>query len=321
MKLEDLKRAVNGLLEFNLTGLTQVTTYAFTIQTYHYGKNETWGQNPENDGAISSVKTFKTDLFVPSRVKNFKVTEKSSSSIKIEWNVEESEADSIAFFYLDILAYPYNKTMIDKRDFCVNPIDSNDFRDSTVYYEVVDYDDVSDNDQNHSCCEKCCAYSEERKKTSTKTVNEFEDSLVKFSEKVSNENFEESYAIKKLKNFVDRQEIKSKSRSHTISNLNSTTSYMLFIHACRAVSKCSGYSLVFEITEKNTLDLYDKVQLRPASYVFESQHFHVYFDEPNLVNGVILKYETEVLEILGNSTTFFQSDCITRKEHEKNEFK
>lgn len=304
-------------LELNLTGLSQFTSYAFTVQTYQYGET-TSDQNGENDGAISTVKTFRTDLYVPSRVKSLKSLSKTSSSIQIQWEVLENEVDAIKYFQVDVVAKPFNVSLIDRRDFCANPIDPNEYQLINVYEDSAD-DDGPENKQ--SCCEKCCEFDKERKEIRKKMNNDFEDALVKFSENVTRENLAPSNQIKKMPNFFDRFGVEAGERNFTVTGLSSTTPYLFFIHVCADGMKCSTAQIITETTERNPNEPYDKVQLEPASYVFESQHFHVHFDEPKVKNGAILNYVTELREVVKNTTVHLQSDCITRKQHEANQFK
>jgi hypothetical protein len=318
VKLEDWKSTANGFLEYNLTELSQFTNYAFTVQTYQYGET-TLDQNAENDGAISSVKTFRTDLFSPSRVKNLKVLNKTPSSVQIQWDVYENEIDAIQFFYVEVVGKPFNLTLIDQRDFCKNPIDPNEYQLIEVY-EDGDYDDEG-SENNQTCCEKCCEFDKERKETRKKLNTDFDDALIKLSEKVPRKSLEPGSQIRKLPNYVNRFDIEPNRRNFTIVGLNSTTPYLFFLNVCSDALKCSTYSLVSETTERNISDPYDKVQLKPASYVFESQHFHVYFDEPKVKNGEILNYVAELREVVRNTTVYLQSECVTRKKHEENNFK
>lgn len=276
VKLEDWKSITGDELEFNLTGLSQFTNYAFTVQTYQYGETIlTLDQNAENDGAISPVKTFRTDLYAPSRVKNLKTLSKTASSIQIQWEIRENEVDAIEYFYIDVVEKPFNINFIDLRDFCANPLDPNEYQLINVY-DDTDNDDEG-NDNNLTCCEKCCEFDKGRKESRKKLNNEFDEALVKFSEKVPRKSLEPTYRIKKFPNYVKRINIDPTKRNYTISDLNSTSPYLFFVHACGDGSKCSTYSLISETTERNTSDPYDKVQLIPMSFVFESQQFHVYF--------------------------------------------
>jgi hypothetical protein len=315
LNMETLNVTENGMIEFNLTGLIQVTTYAFTIQTqianYYTDSNETMF-----DGGVSGVKIFKTDLRVPSRVKDLKSTSKTNVSIEIQWEVESNEVEAIDFFSLDIIAHPFNQTSIDQRDFCANPFDANEIE----IHEVYD-DDSDDSDSNMSCCERCCAFDKERKKIQLKSFNDFENALIKFSEKTTRNSLEPSVEFKKHLNFVSRTEIEGKQRTFLITNLSPLTSYMIFLRACGNGLKCGDYSLATITTESSPNDPYDRVYLRPASDFFESEHFHIFFDQPKFVNGALLNYVTEIVEVVDNSTIPLRTNCITKKQHAENQFK
>lgn len=312
----DWKIKSDGQLEFNLTGLTQFTNYAYTVQTYQYGETSLY-QNNDNEGAISAVKIFRTDLLAPSRVKNLKVIKKTPSSIQLQWEVLENEVDAIKHFLVDIITKPFSTAAIDQRNFCANPIDISEYQ----LIEVYDEEETVDVTKDLTCCEQCCKFDKDRKEIRKKTNNDFEEALINFSDEVSRNSWEPSFKIKMLPDFLDRLEIEPQRRNYTIKELNSTTPYLFYVHACSNSLKCSTYSLVSETTDRNSSDTYDKVHIKPMSLVFEIDHFHVYFDEPKVKNGVILNYITEISQIVDNITQFFFSDCITRKQHEKNRFK
>lgn len=170
----DVINLSNDQLELNLTGLLQFTNYAFTVQTYSYGET-TFDQNAKHEeGAMSTVKIFRTDLYAPSRVESLKALSKTSSSIQIQWEVTENQVDAIKHFLIDVVANPFNVTLLDRRNFCKNPIDPNEYQLIDVYEDDGEDDELETQEM---CCEKCCKFDLERKEVRKKTKNEFEDSL------------------------------------------------------------------------------------------------------------------------------------------------
>lgn len=305
----------DGLLEFNLTGLSQFTMYAFSIQTYFYGDDSE--NNTENDGAVSAVKWFRTLLKVPSRVKNLSTVEKNSTFITLQWSVVGTEEVAIKSFYIDVVAIPFNETILDRRNYCVNPIEK--ARSEPV--DALWVDEHQEQDDGEFCCDKCCKQSEERKKVREQENNDFRAHLVKFGEGIPRVNNEPRAGIKKLHNFIGRFDVPQSQRNFTVEGLNPFTFYTFYVHACSSELQCSDYELHSDMTEMSTNESYDRVKLKPASFVFESRNFHVHFEEPNDKNGAIVMFVTELREIVGNSSLFLFNDCITRQQHEANGFK
>lgn len=325
VKSGDWRLVDNGQLEFNLTGLSQFTTYAFLVQTYQYGANETSNETEQNstefDGAISQVKKFRTNLKVPSRVKNLETVNKTTSSVTLRWSVIVSEEPAITAFYLDVVKIPFNVTLIDRRDYCMHPIDKSEEIEvmETIKVEQNDYEDDEEDDER--CCSRCCKLQEEQKLSRELEDSNFEADLVKFSDEVPRKDFQLPTQIKKLPTFIDRITIAPGNRSYTIFNLDPFTAYTFYLRACSGELKCSEYELHTELTQMSKDESYDRVELQPTSYVYESANFHVRFQEPAKTNGVIISYVTEVREIVGNDSIYLFTDCITRRQHEINEFK
>lgn len=319
--VKDLHYTYDGLLEYNLTELNQFTTYAFTVQTYQYGGNETSFQliknSTEYDGAISQVKTFRTLLKAPSRVKNLETMRKTFNRITLQWSVAENEDPAIEFFYLDVLKRPFNVTLIDRRNYCINPIEKTE-SETIERFRVNQYQELIDDDQ--LCCDNCCQLNEERQVVRKQQDSDFQANLKKFSE-LPRSNLEPRVEIKKRKNFIKRVKIPTEYRNYTIDGLSPFTLYSFHLHACSSDSKCSDYELHSEMTQMNGHESFDRVELQPSSYVFEGTTFHIHFDEPTDKNGAIISYHTELKEIIKNSSIHLSSDCVTRHQHQMNGFK
>lgn len=148
----DWKWSKDGRLEYNLTELSQYTRYAYSVQTYVFGTDDsdihTLQSQIVNDGASSDVSTFLTTMQSPSRVKRLKTVKRTPSSIMFRWRLNESEKDAIKFFYLDIVQRPTNTSQIDQRDYCANPITEEE-KEESVFVEMMNEDD-------ENCCKKCC---------------------------------------------------------------------------------------------------------------------------------------------------------------------
>lgn len=324
VKSDDWRAADGGWLEFNLTALSQYTTYAFLVQTYQYGANELNYEIQHNntviDGAISQVKTFVTKLKVPSRIKKFKTYNKTSTTVSLQWSVAGNEDPAITAFYLDIVKVPFNLSLTDSRDYCANPIDRmerNELKDSSDDDEKF----VSEMFDTHYCCEQCCKARQEEKLSQEAEDSNFEADLMKFSDHVLRKDLELPTKIMKLPNFIDRIEISRDNRQHTVINLDPFSAYTFHLRACSSVLKCSESEQLTVLTEAGGNASFDRVELTTSSYDFESPNFNVRFEEPALKNGAIISYIIEIREVVGNDSIFLFTGCITRLQHETNDYK
>lgn len=301
-----------GLLEVTLTNLEQYTIYAFLVQTYHNGPNET-----EYEGTISEVNTFRTRFKMPSRVQNLRVTEATARSLTIDWNIFENERDSIEYFFIDILKSPFNVSKIDKRDYCLDKLEEN------VSNKADETDDETDFDIVGSCCDMCCKINRRFSPPPFKDIA-FEDKLLKFVDKEPRKNKEIRSVICSSVGFVDRVKINSSMRSYTIENLQPYTPYMLKMGVCKNDLMCSEYEIVSEMTSLEPS--YDRIDLEVSSYGTEGEKFQVFFDEPTKVNGAIVSYLIEVKGLTRNSTVHLSNSmgtrhqCLTRLRHELDNF-
>lgn len=308
-----LNNSQGGLIEYNLTGLHQFTIYAYTVQTYQYGEDEInfMQTNTENDGAISQKGTFHTLMRMPSRVKNFKTKSQTWSTIQLQWSVTDNEEAAIEFFHLDIKKKPFNVELIDRRNYCINPIRRTEAETIEKVGES-ESQELSDDDQ--PCCDKCCQMDEEEPQMSD---SDFQTSLEKFGDQVPRSDFE----IDKNKGFTDTAQIKKTYRNFTIENLDPFTLYSFYLYACSGDYTCSDYELHSEMTLMNEDESYEQVNLLPSNYLYESRKFSVYFEEPTNKNGVIISYITQLREIVKNTSIHLSTDCITRLQHQINDFK
>lgn len=317
--VKDLHYRSDGNLEYNLTGLSQFTTYAFTVQTYQYGGNElSLEYNTEYDGAISAVNSFRTLLSVPSRVRNFGTIAKSQSKITVQWAVIENEEPAIEFFYLDVLKKPFNVTLIDRRNYCTNPIAKSE-AETVDRLRLSQYEELADNDE--QCCDNCCQLKDEGQVMSDQQDLEFQETLAKLGDQIPRKFLEPRVRIKNNVNFVERIKIPAEHRNFTVGNLDPFTLHTFYLHACSSDIKCSEYETHSEMTQMNSHSSFDRVQLRATSYMFESRTFSVHFEEPKEINGVIISYHTELREVVENSSVHQAVDCVTRHQHELSGFK
>lgn len=323
VKQEDWRYTSDGsLLEFNLTNLHQFTTYAFSIQTYQYGMNELMLNNTESDGAISHVQSFRTLLEAPSRVQSFGTFKKSAESIMLKWSVVENEEMAINFFYLDVVQKPFKQELLDRRNYCNHPIEDQTESDTIGTKRLDQFvEEILAEQPELPCCDKCCMLDNQKKKVRQQENNDFQAGLVTLSEKFPRPNMEPTVKIKEQQNYLNRFVIDPYQRNYTIFDLTPFMIYNFYLHACSGATRCSEYEFHSEMTIKSSNESFDRVELRPASYVFETQAFHVRFEEPTDKNGAIVNYVTELREIVNDSSLPLFSDCITRRQHQRNGFK
>lgn len=323
VKRDQWRRIPIGKLEFNLTGLTQFTTYAYTVQTYQFETNATSIQmnSPnvsEYEGAISPVKNFRTLLKAPSRVKRLELVETTSDSISIRWNIVENEEAAIEFFLIDIVEKPFNVTKIDRRNYCEDPIEKHETQSLEAFRFEEMYVERSPSERN-ACCEDCCEIKQKLQdsaKLQALANSDFIESLVK----IANEVPRKKKQLRKQINLIDRVDLRPDMRSYTRHQLDPFTLYSFYVYACSSDSKCSDFEFVSVMTNIIANESYDRVELKPSSYELESQSFHIHFEEPKLTNGLILNYVTELREIVKNSSVFLLTECVTRQKHETNGF-
>lgn len=305
------------ILEYQLTNLQQFTTYTFSIQTYQYGMSELMLNNTEGDVAISPVQTFRTMLKALSRVRNFATLNKTDSSITLKWDVVDNEASEVEFFYLDVEKKPFKQELLDRRDYCEYPIE--DETETIALEQFVE--DIQSKEPLLNCCDMCCKADKEKQRVRQQEDNDLQDSLMKFSEQAPGSNTEPRMKIKGSPNFLNRIMIYPFQRTFTVNDLTPFMTYNFHLHACLSYSKCSDYEVVSETTLKSSNKSFDRVELRPASYVFETNAFHIRFEEPVAVNGVIVSYIAEIWKTRTNTTMRHLTACLTRKKHQESGFK
>lgn len=275
--------------------------------------------NKTKSDAMSPVQSFTTlpSSAAPSRVKNFQSSKKTSTKITLTWDVLENEKNLIEFFFLNVVAMPFNQKLLDQRNYCIFKMEPELSESDPV--ELIDYqlEEIQETEPELDCCDQCCKASEEVKKTREKYQNDFQASIKKFSENVrkSVKPLEIPESVQRFDNLFKTR------RDLTIYGLDPFTTYYFYLQACSSRIKC-GYSEFYsEMTLKSEDGNFDRVEILPTNYEFEMQSFFVYFEEPQKKNGLILNYKTEIWSIEGNLTVKIFTECITREQHERNGYK
>jgi hypothetical protein len=244
----------------------------------------------------------------PSRVTKFATALKTTESITLEFDVSSNEKSAIDQFLIFVFEENYfDVNLIDQRDYCQNPINGKDTVIISTASEMLGYDD-------RECCEKCC---DEKRKAREAEDDDFKKGLIKFSDKVREDQQKHFRKIMDMKGFINRIEVKGNERTYEVKNLKPFTFYKFHIYACTKESTCSEYELHTDKTAHN--EEYDHVELGPLS--IDLNKVVVEFEEPKLINGAIVSYVMETREIKENSSHLLISECITRKKHQKNGFR
>ena len=276
----------------------------------------------------SRVRVFRTLMDVPSRVYNLTAVNSTETSMTLNWNVHENENDAIDYFYIDIIIQPDHLELLDKRNYCIDPIEQAEFDEA---------DDIEpakeDNDQDHDipwsegCCKFCPQHHHRphqqppeltRRK---RDVNDFESIL---DEEVNKgkpreESSRPKRSITDYIHYVGRRNVTGKYRSYTIEGLKPFTQYALQFFSC-TYKKCSIYEVFTNRTQPNSD--YDQVMLVPISYVVYGDQIVLYFEEPARKNGAIIHYIIEYRSGYVNSTAHLKPEtiCITRRQHELSKY-
>lgn len=312
-KQENIK-IKNGTMKYILKNLLQYTDYAYTVQQFH---DDTSFASVKNHTGASDAKFFKTEMLRPSRVINFQTSLKSHNFISLDFNVLQNEQSAVDKFILHTFKRDINVALIDRRDYCLHPIDNQDIEENSAIADTI-----TEMEENLKCCKICCKSNEPLNEPLKLDVlkDDFKKSLVKFSDTERRKN-SENHVIKMEKSdgFVKKDIFNGTSRTFTIYNLKPFTFYNFHIYACTADAVCSEYEMLFDKTAYD--ENYDRIKFNSFSRDFKSNKYIAYFEEPSLKNGAILSYTIEIREINGNHSRLLFSKCITRKQHEKNGYR
>ena len=309
-----------------ITDLEQSENYAFFIQTY---MNEDVVESPaqaNTKNGQSKVRVFRTMMDVPSRVYNLSSVARTETSMTLNWNVHDNEVDAIEYFYIDIIVQPDHVELLDKRNYCINPIEQAEYDEADG---IPPAKGDTGNEQDHDipwsedCCELCPQHHKRphlllpeltRRK---RDVNDFESIL---DEEVNKgppreESSRPKRSIQDYVNYFGRRNFTGSYRSYTIEGLKPFTQYALQFFACTYL-KCSNY----EMYTKRTLPSsdYDQLHLVPKSYLVYGDQIVLHFDEPTKKNGAIIDYIIEYRSGDVNLTSHLRPEtiCLTRRQHE-----
>jgi hypothetical protein len=210
---------------------------------------------------------------------------------------------------VDVVKNIFNKTLIDLRNYCEEPIEDEendglpDRSRTTQYLENI------------SCCDRCCNSPQDVQ--DTRVDIDFQTSLTEFSEK--GKSFQPR--LKKHRLFEDRSKLPSFNKTYTIKNLNPFTHYSFYIHACSSDYLCGGFEFHSEMTKPTFKLDFDRVKVRTTKTVFEERNFYVYLEEPAFANGIIIKYYTEFWQVINNSSIRLHTECITQKDLHSDDYR
>lgn len=285
----------------------------------------------------SKVRFFRTLMDVPSKVYNVSAIATTDTTITLNWNIHENEFDAIEHFYIDLIVQPDHVELLDKRNYCINPIEQVEFDEVDGILPVKG--DTGD-EQFHdipwspNCCLSCPQHHKRphiqlpELTRRERDVNDFESIL---DEEVSKglsreESSRPKRSITEYVNYFGRRNFTGKNRNYTIDRnytiegLKPFTQYALQIFTC-SVLKCSDY----EMYTKRTLPRadFDQLYMVPKSYLVYGDQIVLHFDEPTKKNGAIIHYIIEYRTGDANLTAHLKPKtiCITRREHELSKHK
>lgn len=306
VKQKDVK-VVGDTYKFILNNLTQYTTYAYTVQLHFYETAEFDHWKLLIHGA-SEAQVFKTKMIRPSRVAKFETLIKTLDSITLIFDVISNEKSAIDKFLIHVYEQNYfDPALIDQRDYCLHPTETIE--------TVIELNSLASENkvavEFDNCCERCC-----KEKAKAREANDnLRDNLVNLADNFARENPERHIAkMRNLTGFKEEIFIDGNLRNYTVKNLKPFTFYKFHIYACSIESTCSEYEILIDKTAHN--EKFDRVILSPQASD-QKNKFTVYFEEPKIKNGAIVKYIVQLLEIKENSTNLAHSECITRKQHEE----
>lgn len=271
----------------------------------------------------SQVRVFRTLMDVPSRVYNLTAVAKTETSMTLNWNVHDNEVDAIQYFYVNIIVQPDHTELLDKRNYCIDPIEQAEYDEADGIPSVKREEQDHDIPWSENCCELCPQHHKRphsqlpeltRRK---RDVNDFESIL---DEEVNKgppreESLRSKRSITDYINYFGRRNFSGHLRSYTIEGLRPFTQYALQFFACTN-DKCSDY----EMYTKRTLPSsdYDQLFMMPKSYLVYGDHIILHFDEPVKRNGAIINFIIEYRSGDANLTAHLRPPtiCLTRRQHE-----
>lgn len=327
----DEERQMHFLL---LDGLKQVTKYAFYVRSYQSQPNSVSGQ--------SVVKYFTTplDTLTPPVVTTF---QKGETSITLNWRVPVKEREFIRFFHVDVLRLDDRREWLDLRNYCLFPVDNDPVEavkmrqrelredieecncdeslneDEFVNVQMQLYDSlrrisfgansISCNDKpSHAICE---AYENKRFK---RTLHAFQRKFV----------MQENHTIDKREvtrapNYFKSFRIEKQFDNFTIGDLQPFTKYAFEFFSCHSNRECSPYFSHVERTNPNMAG--DSLRDDDLTVISDGEKtITLLFKEPEQANGPTLGFKVEQ-RVLGRGDSSNVATCLTRLEHEKNNYR
>ncbi|KAL7040010.1 hypothetical protein ACKWTF_000215 [Chironomus riparius] len=290
----------NAIMSYNMTNLKQFTTYVFTIQRYLIDTSD-FIINPDTNSSVSGIskpKIFKTLMNIPSRVEEFSVPIKTSTSITLTWNIVAKEEEAINRYLLYYFEVPFKHNELSRRDYCLEPIEY-----SIPLIVKRDADFRHDND--NTCCAICCEEQKNRVKDMEVGDDDFTRSLIKFGEEVQRVDSEKHRVEMKNKpHFQKYSSINKEIKTFTVTNLKPYTAYAFHLYVC--AENCGEYELLYQRTAYD--EHYDQIELNPLEQEYQGIDFRIKFEEPKLKNGPIISYTIEIKDV---NERFHKIECLS----------
>lgn len=323
------------MYEYTLQDLKQMTKYAFYIQSFQTIFSTVIS-------ARSTVKFVTTPLEIlsPPIVSTFL---KGEDSINLLWRTSFKERPFINFFYVDVIRLPDFRRVLDTRNYCQHPIDTDpalqekirqleyeeemsecNCDDSLTEEEFINLQHESHDRQNVlllgdttiSCAddphhEICEAYANKRFK---RDMHHFEKKFI-----LKENHTIEKREIKSSPYYFNSFRIEKTADNFTIPDLLPFHNYAFEFFACHSETQCSPYFLHYDRTNPNlTTDnlLKDDIEMIYDGNTTVTLNFR----EPKVPNGATVGFKVEHKIMKGDSQVSV-IHCVTLLEHERNNYR
>lgn len=281
------------------------THYFYTIKnlqshTRYAGLVKTFNGKDDAQEARSEIKYETTNFDIPTQpIINLK--SKTYDSLNIEFSpVDYTQV--VDYYNLEVYSIPDNKKLLDSRDYCDEPFPL--FKD----HGLEDYED-------------CCSRREEERKDEmflSQLKKDFSCSLDQ--PEYCKQNYHEFNDSSETKAILVKR-FEAWQTNYTIRSLERFHLYVLQLQACNHAG-CSSFSLLSTRTNYSTGA--DQIYDFSACKMPNTNDYKVKFSEPKIPNGYInsytLHFRYQELNPSQNNLEPNAVICITRLEHERNNF-
>ncbi|XP_065358198.1 insulin-like peptide receptor [Calliphora vicina] len=283
------------------------THYIYIVQnlephTRYAGLVKTFNGEDDTQEARSEIKYAITQFDIPTAPK-ISLKAKTYDTLQIEFS-HDDVTQVIDFYMLEVYGIPDDKEMLDRRDYCDEP--------------VLNYKDNGQEDY-----EDCCSRREEERKDHMFLSQLRQEFACSLDRPLYCQNNTEKFNKTKEHKPVLTKRFEAWESNYTIRSLERFHLYVIQVQACNHAG-CSSYNLL--TTRTNYSIAADKVYDFTACKLPHSNDYRIHFSEPQLPNGYITSYALHLRYHIPTSSrtnsTLDHNDlvCITRLEHERNNY-